>query len=33
MLEEIDPCSEAAVDIAFETSLAWKSYLLKIHQW
>jgi len=33
MLEEIDLCSEAAVDFAFETTLTGKSYLLKIHQW
>jgi predicted ABC-type ATPase len=33
MLEEIDHCSEAAVDFAFETTLAGKSYLLNIHQW
>jgi predicted ABC-type ATPase len=33
MLEEIDHCSEAAVDFALETTLTGKSYLLKIHQW
>ncbi len=33
MLEEIDLCSEAAVDFAFETTLTGKSYLLKIHPW
>ncbi len=33
MLEEIDLCSEAGVDFAFELTLAGKACLRKIHQW
>ena len=33
MLEEIDHCSEAAVDFAFATTLAGNSFVRKFHQW
>jgi predicted ABC-type ATPase len=33
MLEEIDHCSEAAVDFALNTTLARKSFVMKFHQW
>lgn len=33
MLEEIDRCAAAGVDFAFETTLAGKAYLQRIHQW
>jgi len=33
MLEEIDRCGAAGMDFAFETTLAGKAYLLRIHLW
>ncbi len=33
MLEEIDRCGAAGMDFAFETTLAGKAYLQRIHQW
>ena len=33
MLEEIDRCAASGVDFAFETTLAGKAYLQRIHQW
>jgi predicted ABC-type ATPase len=33
MLEEIDRCASAGISFAFETTLAGKAYLQRIHQW
>jgi len=33
MLGEIDRCGAAGMDFAFETTLAGKAYLQRIHQW
>ena len=33
MLEEIDRCAAVGVDFVFETTLAGKAYVHRIHQW